>query len=141
MRQGFTIVELLIVVVVIAILASITIVSYSGIQNQAYIAKTKSDFRIISQAIEGHRGEHGAWPLCDSGNDFYSQCNITEIVPKLFDKNIPTRTGKAGSVFINYVVMNNEQRWAVAMRNEAGAVCKVGYNTIATWYVSAPSCW
>ena len=33
--QGFTIVELLIVVVVIAILAAITIVSYNGIQNRA----------------------------------------------------------------------------------------------------------
>ena len=32
LRRGFTIVELLIVVVVIAILAAITIVSYSGIQ-------------------------------------------------------------------------------------------------------------
>lgn len=34
-RQGFTIVELLIVIVVIAILATITIVAYNGIQNQA----------------------------------------------------------------------------------------------------------
>ena len=35
MKSGFTIVELLIVVVVIAILATITIVAYNGIQNQA----------------------------------------------------------------------------------------------------------
>ena len=34
-QRGFTIVELLIVVVVIAILAAITIVSYNGIQNRA----------------------------------------------------------------------------------------------------------
>ena len=33
--NGFTIVELLIVVVVIAILAAITIVSYNGISNRA----------------------------------------------------------------------------------------------------------
>ena len=35
-KQGFTIVELLIVIVVIAILAAITIVAYTGIQNRAY---------------------------------------------------------------------------------------------------------
>jgi prepilin-type N-terminal cleavage/methylation domain-containing protein len=34
-RQGFTIVELLIVVIVIAILAAITIVAYNGITNRA----------------------------------------------------------------------------------------------------------
>lgn len=35
-RSGFTIVELLIVVVVIAILAAITVVAYTGIQNRTY---------------------------------------------------------------------------------------------------------
>lgn len=34
-RQGFTIVELLIVIVVIAILAAITVVAYGGIQRRA----------------------------------------------------------------------------------------------------------
>ena len=37
-KGGFTIVELLIVIVVIAILAAITIVAYNGIQNQAKAA-------------------------------------------------------------------------------------------------------
>ena len=34
-NRGFTFVELLIVIVVIAILAAITVVAYSGIQNRA----------------------------------------------------------------------------------------------------------
>jgi len=40
--KGFTIVELLIVVVVIAILAAITIVAYNGIQNRAKVSATQS---------------------------------------------------------------------------------------------------
>jgi len=46
-RHGFTIVELLIVVVVIAILAAITIVAYNGIQNRVKISAVQS---AVSQA-------------------------------------------------------------------------------------------
>jgi len=48
-KNGFTIVELLIVVVVIAILAAITIVSYNGIQNRARDAAVKSE---VSDALK-----------------------------------------------------------------------------------------
>lgn len=41
-RRGFTIVELLIVVVVIAILAAITIVAFNGIQNRAKVSAVQS---------------------------------------------------------------------------------------------------
>lgn len=47
--QGFTIVELLIVVVVIAILAAITIAAYNGIQNRAKAAAVQS---AVSQAVK-----------------------------------------------------------------------------------------
>ena len=48
-QKGFTIVELLIVIVVIAILAAITIVSYNGIQNRA---RTASITSALSQAVK-----------------------------------------------------------------------------------------
>lgn len=57
--HGFTIVELLIVIVVIGILATITIVSYTGIQNNArnvtaeQLAKTVEKKVAIFQAANG----------------------------------------------------------------------------------------
>lgn len=39
-RQGFTIIELLVVIVIIAILAAITMVSYNGLQDRAKASKT-----------------------------------------------------------------------------------------------------
>ena len=50
-KQGFTIVELLIVVVVIAILAAVTIVSYTGITTQAKDAKRDADLTQLMKAI------------------------------------------------------------------------------------------
>lgn len=49
--KGFTIVELLIVIVVIGILAAITIVAYNGIQQRAQVAKRQSDTQSYHKAI------------------------------------------------------------------------------------------
>lgn len=49
---GFTIVELLIVVVVIAVLAAITLVSYNGITGRANDAAIKSDLSTLKKRID-----------------------------------------------------------------------------------------
>jgi len=57
--NGFTIVELLIVIVVIGILASISIVAYSGIQNRARTTVVQSDLRTVGQLMELHVATNG----------------------------------------------------------------------------------
>lgn len=50
-QTGFTIVELLIVIVVIGILAAITIVAYNGVQNRAYDATVQANLRDLSTKV------------------------------------------------------------------------------------------
>lgn len=54
-QGGFTIVELLIVIVVIAILAAITIVSYNGIQNRAKLSSLTSDVANGAKFLETYK--------------------------------------------------------------------------------------
>lgn len=61
-QQGFTIVELLIVVVVIAILATITIVAYNGITHQAKEAALKSDLDTTVKKVGLSHAETGSYP-------------------------------------------------------------------------------
>ena len=60
--RGFTIVELLIVSVVIAILASISVVAYTGIQRRANTAAIISTVRNYATIFEQYAAIHGKLP-------------------------------------------------------------------------------
>lgn len=60
--SGFTIVELLIVIVVIAILATISIVAYNGVQNRANDSAIQSDLKNFAKLIEVQKVDLGTYP-------------------------------------------------------------------------------
>ena len=61
-KQGFTVVELLIVVVVIAVLAAITIIAYNGIQARANNAAADSAANTMSKKIQNYYSLRGSYP-------------------------------------------------------------------------------
>lgn len=62
-RSGFTIVELLIVVVVVAILAAITVVAYNGIQQRAQRSSVQSTSSQVSKQLEAYAATNsGIYP-------------------------------------------------------------------------------
>jgi len=61
-RSGFTIVELLIVIVVIGILAAIMIVAYNGIQNRANESVVQSDLAAFHKKVSLYNSEFGNYP-------------------------------------------------------------------------------
>ena len=60
--KGFTIVELLIVIVVIGILAAITIVAYGGVTSKANDAAVQSDLKNFAQKFLAYQTENGDLP-------------------------------------------------------------------------------
>ena len=111
--KAFTIVELLVVIVVIGILATITIVSYLGITNRAVIASAQSDLSNASKKLKIYQLENDIYPIDrtaainaklipDSNNYSYYVDNTT--TPKTFclsyinqDNNIAYSINQDGS--------------------------------------------
>lgn len=61
-RSGFTIIELLIVIVVIAILATISIVAFRGVQQRANNTKTLGAVNAYIKALGMYKADNGQYP-------------------------------------------------------------------------------
>jgi prepilin-type N-terminal cleavage/methylation domain-containing protein len=61
-ERGFTIVELLIVIVVIGILVAITLVAYNGIQNRARTTSAEAAAQTVVKKAEAYNAEEGVYP-------------------------------------------------------------------------------
>lgn len=94
MKKGFTIVELLIVIVVIAILAAITIVAYNGIQQRANNTQRISAAKHWYDAIVEYTSTNQAYPSGAVGNLF---C-IGENNPTNLDVNPDPDCGVSGNL-------------------------------------------
>lgn len=62
-HRGFTIVELLIVIVVIAILAAITVVAFNGVQNRGIDASVQSDIKNLATKIKLFYADNAVYPI------------------------------------------------------------------------------
>ena len=61
-NQGFTLVELLIVIVIIAILTVVSLVAYNGLQNQAKTSAAKSAADAVAKKAELYNTAESSYP-------------------------------------------------------------------------------
>ena len=61
-NQGFTLVELLIVIVIIAILTVVSLVAYNGLQNQAKTSAAKSAADAVAKKAELYNTAESKYP-------------------------------------------------------------------------------
>lgn len=67
--KGFTIVELLIVIVVIGILAALVITTFTGIQQKARNTERETDIKAMQGQIEAYYAQNGKYPTLGNMND------------------------------------------------------------------------
>lgn len=66
-QNGFTLIEVMIVVVILGILAAIIVPKIMGRPDEARITKTKQDIRAITSALDLYRLDNFSYPTTEQG--------------------------------------------------------------------------
>ena len=106
--KGFTIVELLIVIVVIAILATLVIVTFTGIQQKARDSKRQTDINALNSHLAAFYASSGYYPtITDLKTPSWISSNMSGFDPTaLTDPKGSTISGSApvtGTYAYSYV--------------------------------------
>jgi len=111
-KQGFTIVELLIVIVVIAVLAAISVVAFNGVQQRARFSSYRSDIQTIHKAILLYQSVNGSYPGAVTGGCWTNTPSgtgdfITGLAPTYIAKIPDTLNGASGQNYYAYCYTAN----------------------------------
>lgn len=101
--RGFTIIEVMITVIIIAILTSIAIVSYNGVQAQARDDARAGDVAIIMNALEDYYRKNGDYPANDTLNpaaDYPTMTNFDPVRALMPSLNDDVLEGPGGYAFM-----------------------------------------
>jgi len=155
-KKGFTIIELIVAIVVIGILVTIMIVSYSGIQQRSRDSQRGSDITKIKIAIEKYHSDKGQYPAVCSADD--TDCPASTLAGVLVSTYIaaiphdPRNTADSATDY-RYIrgAVNPDDpvagahdlsdSYGLLITYEAKPVCKTGVNINTSWWgATVPSC-
>ena len=137
-QRGFTIVELLIVIVVIGILAAISIVAYSGIQKRAVAASLVSDLSSASKQLRLYQIDTSAYPTgldCGVSPAVGTICLRSSTGTSFTDYSLPSAGN--GRLFC-ITATNNSQSYYVTNDGPASpGSCPIFNGLVGWWRLNA----
>ncbi|MBC7564610.1 type II secretion system protein GspG [Candidatus Saccharibacteria bacterium] len=143
-KEAFTIIELLVSIVVIGILATIMIVSYTGVQQRARDSQRDSDITQLKIAIEKYRADQSKYPGVCAGDN--SGCTATSLATELgpYLKQIPHDPRYVADSSNDYKYVRSATQYdayALLVHYEAKDTCKTGQNVSTGWWgIAVPTC-
>jgi type II secretion system protein G len=133
-KKGFTLVELLIVIVVIAILAGISIVAYNGVQNRARDTAIDASVSTLKKGLELYKLYNGQYPSLGTHGTGYAAGGLSaHLVPTYMEK-MPDMTGI-------YQYVTSADGYGLYINYFGRTDCKTGVNINQGWWGSGfPVC-
>ena len=134
-ERGFTLVELLIVIVVIAILAAIVMVAYGNVTSKARDSGYQSDASEIVKYIETYNADAGSYPTAvNSGGTFDNPSGVTLTASLPANIRMTKVTAAPTTYTIASSACSTASTWAICqtsssnVKNYAVWLCSAGAN-------------
>ncbi len=129
-RRGFTFIEVLVVVIVLSILASLAILKYIDLKHRALSASATADLQAVRLAAYSAWYEHGSWPT-DVGAGTVPP-SLVQYLPVGFvfnkpeytldwDNFVPANGGPTGTMQLGVVVSSSNTRLMKALQDNLGS--------------------
>jgi general secretion pathway protein G len=84
--KGFTIIEILVVIVILGILGTLLVPKFLDKPDEARVTKATLDIKAISSSLKIYKLENGFYPTTDQGLEALIKQPDTEPVPKNYKK-------------------------------------------------------
>ena len=134
LSKGFTLIELLVVISIIGILASLTLVSYTGAQKQTRDTQRRSDLNQYRNSLENYAGSNnGLYPaalstiadLCGTGKPldtgYIASCPVDPTATQTYG----FFSSASGDNFVLYATLETGGYWEVCSTGKSGKVTVV----------------
>jgi prepilin-type N-terminal cleavage/methylation domain-containing protein len=132
-QSGFTIVELLIVIVVIGILAGLVITTFNGIQQKARDTQRETDIKALHAQVEAFWAQKGYYPSLTDMNDRAAAGFVATNLKGLDAGAFKDPKGAS----VNLVAAPAANSFAYAVVNAAGTSCEADDTTCAKYTLTA----
>jgi len=129
-RRGFTFIEVLVVVIVLSVLASLAILKYIDLKHRALSASATADLQAVRLAAYSAWYEHGAWPGESGAGTVpppltpYLPVGFTFSKPEYtldWDNFVPESGGQTGSMQLGVVVSSTNPKLMKALQDNLGS--------------------
>lgn len=141
-NQGFTLIEIAVVVFVIGIIASIIVVSFIQVQKESRDRRRTSDVVAIENALSAYFRDNNEYPPVCSGDNV--GCDVSNLSSSLVPKYIPSIPVSPNGSHYNYVrgtQSTSSASYGILVSFETQAQCKGGVNVSTGWWGTAiPVC-
>lgn len=140
-NKGFTIVELLIVIVVIGILALLVITTYSGIQAKARNSKRQTDIQSVQTQLEAFFSQNGYYPSLGDmtqGTSATSNASATWITTNMKSLDQTALTDPSNPNSSKQLKDTPQAKWyAYQVTDSSGNSCESDDTTCAKYTLTA----